>query len=57
MVDGHVGERFCLEFEQKSISALKDIKQGSTKSVREYDAHFKTLLSKISYDIHVSQHA
>ena len=28
-----------------------------TESVWEYDAHFKTLLSKLSYDIHPSQHA
>ncbi|KAH9292531.1 hypothetical protein KI387_042279, partial [Taxus chinensis] len=45
------------EFEQKSINTLKDIKQGLSKSVREYDTRFKTLLSNLSYDIHPSQHA
>ncbi|KAH9296815.1 hypothetical protein KI387_028497 [Taxus chinensis] len=55
--DAFLKEFHIPEFEQKSISALKDIKQGTTESVREYDAHFKTLLSKLSYDIHASQHA
>ncbi|KAH9293323.1 hypothetical protein KI387_041474 [Taxus chinensis] len=45
------------EFEQKSISALKEIQQGMAESVWEYDTWFKTLLSKFSYDIHPSQHA
>ncbi|KAH9304493.1 hypothetical protein KI387_008897, partial [Taxus chinensis] len=55
--DAFLKEFHIPEFEQKSISALKDIKQGTTESVREYDAWFKTLLSKLSYDIHASQHA
>lgn len=45
------------EFEQKSISALKEIQLGMVEIVREYDMHFKNLLSKLSYDIHPSQHA
>lgn len=34
---------------------MKYIKRGTTESVWEYDSHFKTLLSKLSYDIQVSQ--
>lgn len=42
------------KFEQKSISVLKDIKQGMAEIIREYDAHLNSLLSNLSYEIHPS---